>query len=188
MAYSYLQRRAEERREQDAEPNENDLASLASIIYDLKQRPDNDNDDDNGYDQAVLPDEYTEEIQPTNYYPTEIRLSPEQLATLERALSEQEDENSDERDYYPKDKRSPNLDEDVDASPTFMLSTPMDPSNRYVQIPIITSYENPYDSYQIDDTNTNEDLLRRLDEEQLRLRIANLIDDINQQRQFTRRR
>jgi len=130
-----------------------------------------------------------------------VRISPEQLAALERALSEQQpsedevrDEDGNDVGVYPKDKRGvyedePEEDGDDVPETTYMIPAPSDPSTEYVQIPLANSYENPYNFYQVDDDpSVYEEALRRLDEEQLRERIASLVDDINEQRRIARRR
>lgn len=197
--------------------NDGDLSNLATLIYELQRAGDVDAEspvteeiENDGQDQQVLPSGY-EEFEPTNEeYEPEIRISPEQLAALEQVLSEQQGQDEGQADdddpmgYYPKDKRSmvepmmiddgldQNDEGDVDEEeqPTYLIPTSMDPSTtQYLQIPLAGAYENPYNFYQTDDDQSAyEDALRRFDEEQLRQRIASLVDDINEQRQIARRR
>jgi len=218
-AYSYLQSRGRYSPQQlslsqDLPVGEEDLGNLASLIYELQRSGDENGDDedqqtgiDDG-DQQVLPAAYLdlEPPQPESQpQPQPLRFSPQQLAALEQLLSE-EQENED--DLYPKDKRSVYGDEDdqendqdqesiigndeeeeqeEEEPETYLIPAP---STEYIQIPISEAYENPYDFYQVDETPNlyDEEAIRRFDEEQLRQRIASLIDDINQQRQIERRR
>jgi len=211
-AYAYLQARRQEPEEQQpqlallGDANEGDLSDLASLIYELQQAGGEDEspvDDTEDEDQQVLPSGYVD-FEPTNEYEPEIRVTPEQLAALEQVLSEQQRDDGEDDDatgLYPKDKRSEpmfvNEDEGEDQEddgeeepePTYLIPVSMDPSSEYVQIPLASAYENPYDFYQVDeDPSVYEDALRRIDEEQLRQRIASLVEDINEQRRIARRR
>lgn len=208
-AYAYLQARRQEQEEEQpqlsllGDVSDGDLSNLATLIYDLQRADDgaaNDNDADEE-DQQALPSGYVE-FEPTNdYEPEEIRISPEQLAALEQVLSEQqenEDDDDEETGLYPKDKRSLAepmfVDDDVgddqdeeeetedESEPVYLIPASLEPSTEYVQIPLAETYD-PYNFYEVD-----EDAARRIDEEQLRERIASLIEDINEQRRIGQRR
>jgi hypothetical protein len=249
-AYAYLQarRQADDDRVNEepqisllGDVSDSDLSNLASLIYELQNSEDGGAAsepaivevpvvEDEQDDQEIIPGGYVE-LDPTNnegdgeddgedYDQSAIRVTPEELAALERVLNEQqaneEDEDEDQNaiDLYPKDKRSiePLLiddgededeeqsalalpdqedDEEADVSePTYLIPATLDPSSEYVQIPLSSAYQNPYEFYQTDDdaSEYEDEALRRLDEEQLRQRIASLIEDINEQRQIARRR
>jgi len=202
----------------DGEVSDGDLANLASLIYELQRNGQeenesplidggNDESDAEGEEDQVLPTGYVD-FEPNADLETEIRITPEQLAALEQVLSEQQLADSDDQDdnsgLYPKDKRSfmddeneetDDQDDDVQAiepGSTYLIPASLDPQTEYVQVPLAGAYENPYDFYQVnnddDDQNLYDEALRRLDEEQLRQRIASLVDDINEQRQIARRR
>lgn len=211
-AYAYLQSRRQEQEEQPqlallGDANDGDLSDLASLIYELQRADDQGEspvDEPEDDDQQVLPTGYVD-FEPTNDYEPEIRVSPEQLAALEQVLSQQQRDDGEDDDstgLYPKDKRAEPMfanedegegdqedDGEEEPEPTYLIPVSMEPSNEYVQIPLASAYENPYDFYQVDeDPNVYEDAVRRLDEEQLRQRIASLVDDINEQRRIARRR
>jgi len=119
---------------------------------------------------------------------------------LEQALSEQQVSDDEEQtSFYPKDKRSliddeaeaeqDNDESEDDPEPMYLIPAAIEAPTEYVQIPLSNAYENPYDFYQIgEDPIEYDEAARRVDEEELRQRIASLIDDINEQRQLARRR